>query len=205
MDKKERYWIEYYRSNVKEYGYNLDSGGKSGGRKSDVTKAKIGQTTLQKWANPDTAAKMRNGLRKGIETIKERAKENFVDFTCPVCQRPFKMKQWETNGRKTCSLKCAAKLNYNTNKQHLQTLSELNHQKTLQQRNAIKDVVINWATNNQEIVLNCPFNKITTQLQPLMDIVQEQYNIKDLRSIMLCFDITSRKKFILYLQNFIKN
>ena len=29
LDEKERYWIKYYNSNNKDYGYNLDSGGRS--------------------------------------------------------------------------------------------------------------------------------------------------------------------------------
>ena len=30
LDSKERYWISFYRSNEREFGYNEDSGGKSG-------------------------------------------------------------------------------------------------------------------------------------------------------------------------------
>lgn len=205
LDEKEIYWIAYYKSNIKEYGYNLDSGGKSGGSKSEETKAKIGQTTLEKWANPELSEKMLNGLRKGTETIKERAKDNFVEFVCPVCKNTYKMKQWEINGRKTCSLKCAAQMNYDSNTQHLKELSKTNRYKTQQERYKIKQFVMQWALDNKDIILNCPLNKITTQLNPLLEIIEEQYKIKDFRSVMACFDINSRKQFVLHLQDVIKN
>lgn len=205
LNEKEIYWIAYYKSNIREYGYNLDSGGKSGSCKSEETKAKIGQTTLEKWANPELAEKMLDGLRKGIHTVKERAKDNFVEFTCPVCNKTYKMKLWETNGRKTCSLKCAAQMNYDSNTQHLKALSEARHEKTQQERYEIKQFIIKWAFDNKDIILHCPLNKITTQLKPLLEIIEEKYKIKDFRSIMLCFDITSRKKFITHLQNVVQN
>lgn len=148
---------------------------------------------------------MLNGLKKGTQTAKERAKDNFVDYVCPVCNIAYKMKQWEVNGRKACSLKCAAKLNYEANTKHLRKLSEINHQKKLQEKNKIKQFVIEWTYNNKEIILNCPLNKITTHLQPLLTAIEENYHIKDMRSVMLCFDITSRKEFVLHLQNIIKD
>ena len=75
MNEKERYWIEYYRSNDKEFGYNLDSGGCNGGKKSEETKRKIGETTKIKWSNPETSKKMLAGLRKGNETQKSKPKK----------------------------------------------------------------------------------------------------------------------------------
>ena len=204
LNEKEQYWIAHYKSNIKDYGYNLDSGGKSGGRKSEATKEKIGLSTLEKWANPQIAEKMLSGLRKGTEVVKEKAKDNFVTFVCPVCNKSYKMKQWEANYRKTCSLKCAAQINYDKNVEHLKIISEMNHQTKLNERNKIGEFIINWAKNNKDVVLNCPLNNITTQLKPLMTEIEEKYHIKDMRSVMLCFDLTSRKDFVLYLQNLIK-
>ena len=84
LDEKEIYWIDYYNSTNKTIGYNLDSGGKSGGVKSEETKHKIGLTTLEKWKNPETAEKKRQGLLKGAETMKRNAKQ--YPFTCPICK-----------------------------------------------------------------------------------------------------------------------
>lgn len=32
------------------------------------------------------------GLRKGTETVKQRAKLNFVEFKCPYCGKVLKLK-----------------------------------------------------------------------------------------------------------------
>lgn len=45
LNEKERFWIKFYDSTNKNLGYNLDSGGNSGGKKSEETKRKIGETT----------------------------------------------------------------------------------------------------------------------------------------------------------------
>jgi len=41
LDTRERYWIVYYRSNERSYGYNLDSGGNFNKKHSVETKKKI--------------------------------------------------------------------------------------------------------------------------------------------------------------------
>lgn len=160
---------------------------------------------MEKWANPEIAEKMLDGLKKGTQTVKERARDSFIEYICPVCKTSYKMKQWEVNGRKACSLKCAAKVDFDKKLEHLKEITEINYQKKLQERNEIKQLVLQWIYENKETILNCPLNKITMQLQPLLSIIEEKYNIKDIRSVMLCFNITSRKEFILYLKNIIKD
>ena len=73
LDNRERYWIAYYNSNNKKYGYNIDSGGNSGkkrkplseehkqklllanlGRKkSDQEKARISSAIKARFSNPE--------------------------------------------------------------------------------------------------------------------------------------------------------
>ena len=48
---------------------------------------------------------MLNGLRKGTETVKEKSKLNFIEHVCPICNRIFKTKNY--NSHKYCSLQCA--------------------------------------------------------------------------------------------------
>ena len=62
LDCKERYWISFYHSNDRGKGYNLDEGGRSGGKKSEETRKKIGITTLEKWKDSVTREKMLDGL-----------------------------------------------------------------------------------------------------------------------------------------------
>ena len=106
-DKRERYWIKYYNSTNEQYGYNLDSGGKSGNTKSEETKKKIGITTIDKWKNPETAKRMRYGLKKGTETMKKNIKR--YPFTCPICHQTFYYPKHIAECKLFCSTNCAAK------------------------------------------------------------------------------------------------
>ena len=106
MNEKERHWIKYYNSNDKEFGYNLDSGGCNGGKKSEETKRKIGETTKIKWLNPETSKKMLDGLRKGNETQKNKSKKTKV-LTCAYCGKEIVLSTWETNRRIYCGGQCA--------------------------------------------------------------------------------------------------
>ena len=84
LNKKERYWISFYNSNNKNFGYNLDSGGQNGGCKSDETKKKIGLSTIKKWQNPTITSKMLEGLRKGNETTKNNPRKTET-INCSYC------------------------------------------------------------------------------------------------------------------------
>lgn len=41
LDDMEKYWIEFYKTNIRKYGYNLDSGGNLNKKVSKSTKEKI--------------------------------------------------------------------------------------------------------------------------------------------------------------------
>lgn len=67
MNEKEQFWIAHYHSTNSSYGYNKDSGGKSGGFKSKDTKMKIGITTKEKWSKPESAQKCEKGWQKELK------------------------------------------------------------------------------------------------------------------------------------------
>lgn len=160
---------------------------------------------MEKWANPEIAEKMLDGLKRGTQTVKERAKNNFVDYVCPVCKRSYKMKQWEINNRKACSPKCAANVGYEKKLENIRKMTEINRLKKQQERYEIKEFIVTWSYDNKEVILNCPLNKIKGNLDPLLRLVEEEYHVKDIRSVMLCFNITSRKEFILYLRKLVED
>lgn len=192
LDEKERYWIRYYNSNNKTYGYNLDSGGQSGGKKSEETKKKIGETTKIKWENPETAEKMRQGLLKGAETMKKNKK--VFPFKCPVCNKTFFYQKNVADKKKYCSLKCAGQSG-NWEK-GVQESAKLSHDKNIRQKRLIKEDIDKWVLNNQETVLNCPYNKISTTLAGLKKMLIDKYNIKDFRSIYICYDVNNLKSLL---------
>lgn len=200
LDEKERYWISFYDSHNKVKGYNLDTGGKSGGVKSEETKRKIGLTTIEKWKNPEMATKMRAGLLKGAETMKKNAKR--YPFTCPICKRTFYYEKYMLKNKKYCSNKCAAKDGSWTS--GVENSAKLNHQRNIERKKIIKNDIIDWVLKNKEIVLMCPNNKIETTLYGLKSMLLEKHNIKDVRTIYVCFDnIKSKKALLNELKNII--
>lgn len=200
LDNKERYWIKYYNSNNKDKGYNLDSGGRSGGIKSDETKRKIGETTKEKWKNPEMAAKMRYGLTKGTETVKKNVKK--YPFTCPVCHKTFYYQKHIAESKKFCSIQCSAKTG--SWKKGVKASAEANHLKNIQFKSKVRQDINEWILSHENIVLSCPYNKITPTLKPLLTLIEEKYNIKDIRTLFICYEgVNSRKTFLDKLKNII--
>ena len=68
LNKKESYWIDYYNSTDSRYGYNKDSGGKSGGFKSQETKEKIKDAVLMFVTAPDADTLKERLTGRGTET-----------------------------------------------------------------------------------------------------------------------------------------
>ena len=198
LDERERYWISFYNSNNPEKGYNKDSGGISGGTKSKETKKLIGKTTKEKWNKEETALKMREGLRKGTQTVKEKAKENFVVWNCLNCGKEIKGKPYEAKTHKFCSTECFGEFNRKTGRAKENSLiaSELKHAENLKFKEEIKIFIINWVKENKKLVLNCPYNKITSTLEPLFILLKQKYNLIDIRSYFLCFNAKNRKDFL---------
>ena len=193
LDNKERLWIQFYHSNNRDYGYNLDSGGRSGGAKSDETKRKIGITTKEKWNNPDIAEKMRNGLQRGTDTMKKNAKK--YPFICPVCNKTFYYEKNVALNKKFCSKQCMGKSGQWI--KGVNASAEQNHIRNIKRKKVIRQDIIKWILENQDLVLSCSYNKISSTLIELQNLIKEKYGIKDWRSIYICFDKATSLKSLL--------
>ena len=194
LNDKERFWISYYDTTDRSKGYNLDTGGQSGGRKSEETKQKIGDTTFEKWRDPILRKKMLDGLRKGTKTFVEKAKDFFVHWECPLCGSILRLKPGEARKKKVCSRRCLGESTSNI--LHLHTLSQKNHAANLRLKQEIKEFIVEWCSQNQTLVSKCPSNKITTTLKPLLDLLFCEYGIEDIRSYFICFGVKNKKEFL---------
>lgn len=203
LNERERYWIQYYDTTNPEKGYNRDSGGLSGGTKSLKTKELIGKTTKEKWENPQTASKMLEGLKKGTETTKEKAKENYVTWNCLYCGAEMKGKPWEKKKYKFCSSECFGKYNAESGKakEMADKAGIIKHENNIVLKSEIKETIVNWVKSNKKIVLTCPFNKITTTLKDLFELLENDYHLKDFRSYFICFEVKGRKEFLSVLKD----
>lgn len=85
-EQKEIELIEKYKSNNKQYGYNIENGGKANGRVSDETKEKISKKTILFWQSEEYREKQRtahigkmpnNKGRKHTEEEKNKIRQNY--------------------------------------------------------------------------------------------------------------------------------
>lgn len=192
LNEKERFWIKFYDSTNKNLGYNLDSGGNSGGKKSEETKRKIGETTKKKWENQEIAKKMKEGLLKGTETMKRNAKS--YPFICPICGKTYYYQKNIAEKKKFCSINCANKSG--CWKKGVNNSAIISHKRNLKRKYIIKNDVEKWALKNKDVVLNCPYNKITGILCDLRRMLKEVYDIKDLRTIFVCFNVKNLRELL---------
>ena len=115
-------------------------------------------------------------------------------FTCPVCHKTFYYPKHIAESKKFCSSECAVKgMDW---QKGVYESARLNHERNIERKKVIKNHIIEWTLHNEKIVLNCPYNKITTNLDGLIDMLTEQYNIKDLRTIFICFDVKNLKELL---------
>lgn len=199
LNIQEIYWINYYCSTDKDIGYNLDSGG-SNCTKSESTKKKIGESTKERWKNQETAGKMLNGLRKGSNNFSEKCYKNRVTFICAECGKKTLVPKYITSKRKYCSSKCFGK---NVPSIGLIKANQTVIINNINKKRIIAKFILEWCVGNKEIVLNCSNNKITTSLKDLLKLIEQNFDIKDIRSLFDCFNVKGRKELLTYLKNYI--
>lgn len=140
---------------------------------------------------------MLDGLRKGTETVKANVVR--VPFTCPICKRTLLVEPCVLKTKKYCSAECATK----SGSWHsgVQKSAECLHERNLARKLQVKDSIINWCMSNKEAVLNCPMNAISTHLTELKQLLFEKYQIKDLRTVYICFEVKNLKSLLRALQD----
>ena len=70
-------------------------------------------------------------------------------------------------------------------------------------KSKIKETIKDWVLEHEDIVMHCPQNNISNTLHDLLEIIYSKYNIKDIRSIFICFNVKNKKELLRELQNLI--
>lgn len=202
MDYYERFYINEYNSLNKTKGYNLKSGGKFGSVYSEEEKQRIGEETKLKWQNKECATKMMEGLRKGTETVKQRALENFVDFECPHCHKVIKIKPWEAKSKKYCSQECAKEAEADVRRKFLEKASAKNAGIYAETKDERFNLILEWLRIDKNVteVMSCKLNKITF-LPELCSYI----GVKDPRSLAKVLNVSNRKDTVIKLRELIKS
>jgi group I intron endonuclease len=206
LNLKEQFWINFYKSNIRLIGYNLDSGGKTC-YKAESTKLKISTIKKQNWKNKELSERMLKGLKKGTKVWQIKSKLNRKELICIHCQNTYKLPTWETKNRKYCSFECMNKdpKKIESNLKALQLATMKNKNVGEQKRKDLKLFVEQWALINKNIIIDCKYNAIETGLKVLLEEVKNNYQIKDIRSILFAFcNNLSRKEFLKSLKSFVK-
>lgn len=197
LDYFEKYYIQYYNACDKNKGYNLKYGGRTGGLFTEEAKANLGKSTKKKWKNPECAAKMLAGLRKGTETVKEQAKNNFILHTCPVCGKTFKTKNW--NSHIYCTPKCVAIANKDKLLENSRKAALVNHSRYEEARKEKLEIIREWAIEHKDALSSVKFNNLT-----LLDELMPLVSVKDYRSLAKILKVTSKRDTVRELINIIK-
>lgn len=206
LNEREIYWISFFKSDDREFGYNIGAGGGSASRSEEV-KRKIGNKTKLRWENdPEQASLMREGLVKATETWKEMSQAKRSIKFCLVCGVMFEVANWNSE-QKYCSHKCKNKdtsswLNY---QKGLDCAKEAVIKKSQDTLKEIKNISLDWALNNKEAVLSIPYNRISPNLEPLFEIIKRNTGIVDARTIAkgICGK-TSKKEMLSFLKDYVK-
>lgn len=209
LNEREIYWISYYDSTNKDKGYNLDSGGRNGGCKCEETKQKMSAATLKNWEREEYREKALKGLRDGTKKFQEICKYNRehgihkvekVDFKCICCGKIIKLFPGQVKERKFCSQECSMK--YNT-KERFRALHKI--EVAEKRYKLIREEVYIWSRNNSDIIMSCPFNKVSTCLKELYNLLKDKYDVKDWRTICKALGVEGgRKNMVLYIRNYLK-
>jgi hypothetical protein len=200
LNEKEIYWIDYYKSTNKKYGYNLDSGGNNS-KKSDSTNEKIRRKKLENWQDEKLKVRMKNGLEKATKVWKETCPRKTKKIICKNCGKMLELSLWESKRRRFCSTECANSYNI---KKATEKASIVNRERCISLHKEIRKYVLNWAKQNKNIINTCRLNKISSDMKLLIEETYKIFGIKDLRTISKAVvGEYSKKKLIEYLKGVI--
>lgn len=144
---------------------------------------------------------MKEGLEKATKTWVDLCKERRIEKICEYCHKSFSVSSYEASQRKYCSNECANKVNIR--KAASKTI-EVKKENTKEKYNSFSKEVLNWVDKEKDLILSCPFNKISSTLKEIKNIAIK-YGFSDWRIICKALCGSSLKKIMLkYLQENVK-
>ena len=142
------------------------------------TKKLISKNSIERWSDQESRNYMIKRLRESAQIIsqklKGRIKVKREIRQCLSCGKSFET--LITSNQKSCSQYCAGVINFQKGN-HIYVNGRIGL------HNEIKTFVVDWCKQNPGIILETPYNRITTMLSPLFNQIQENFNVKDMRVI----------------------
>lgn len=168
---------------------------------SETTKNKIKKGVKEAWKNPLVRQSYLYALSKrDYSNLKGKLKSKRVTLLCKNCKKEFIVTEAKQEERLYCSTKCGA---VNTSKT-ARAVKATNKAKSQKQ---IKLLIYKYLDNNYDKFTDIKFNKLNTQLTPLIEYVYNLTGIKDIRSISLAFlnKVVTRKELMYHILDYIEN
>lgn len=188
---------------------NFSTNGKNnphyGLKHSLKTKKKISEMTKRLWKEDAKAKKkMLEGSKKGALKAKkllsgvEKIPREIRLCKYKKCNKEFKVIQ--TSNQSYCSLNCNAK-----NQAKNASLTRWKGNEKI--HNEIKEYVLEWSKNNEQLIITTPYNKIKTTIQPLLFEIENRFKIRDIRIVTKAVlgEGKGRKDLLKFLKEQIKN
>lgn len=105
---------------------------------------------------------------------KPRAKR--IKLVCKLCGNEFVITEKQSETRSFCSIRCAGRSN-------IVHTREVNEEKIKNRMGEIKKLLLDWAYDNKQEILDCKFNKIKGLMSEFYDEVYKKTGVKDQRTI----------------------
>jgi len=167
-------WIESKNTTISKASYGKYNG-HFNRQHNEQTKKIIGQHTKRLWeSNSPAKARMIEGLRKSGLSQKGKQKKPREQRICKSCGSKFEV--IVSSSKWFCTQSCAGSSN-------IQVATQTYVEKRAKIHQEIKQTVIKWAIDNQEIITATPFNQIKLTLQPLIESIYQEFGVKDFRVI----------------------
>lgn len=166
-------WISSSETTISKVAYG-NKNGHFNMKHSNETKKKIGEHTKSLWAEDSPSRRRmleglnKSGMKKGYLRVPREERK------CLFCKITFTV--LNTSLQKYCSQSCAGNVAI-----RIATAASVNKQKTIHKE--IKHYVLHWLKYNKKTVMDTPFNRIKTTLEPLLQEIENKFGIKDIRIV----------------------
>ena len=196
IDKLIKHWIDSNKKNA-----NVMDGEKNphyGMKHSKETKEIITSQSKKRWEeNPEMLLEASlKGAKRAKELFTGEERVPRVSVECPNCNNKFR--KIKTSSQVYCGTDCANAVKSIIGANVLKEKHKNN-------RDRIKDFIHEWSLNNKELVLETPYNKISSGLNPMLELIEENFNVKDLRIISKSVfgEDKGRKELLRYMKDFV--
>lgn len=203
-NQAKKIWINDYSAKLNDRYVDGNKNPMYGLKHKEQTKKIISKKAKERFKDPLYAKNCTDKLiafnrSNNFKYAKEPRVER-IKIACLQCGNEFVVTINNPKERKFCSEKCARLYNGKLGNEVQKKNSEAHLR-------LVKKYIYTWSINNEALILDTPYNKISTTLNPLFEEIEIKYNIKDKRTISKAMfgEDKGRKELLLHLKDYVTN